>query len=134
MIRNLAWLVVVAWFVNPSAAWAQDASTGGDELVVKQKKGLQFKLPADWPIEERDGLVSPIPIEEYLSRKFTAVNARLEALHKAIGDLQTRMYAVEQELRENKKVLQSAVEPGEPLVERTPRRARTSRITIGPRP
>jgi hypothetical protein len=41
-----------------------------DEVVVKPEGSHQLLLPKDWPVEHRDGLIMPIPIEEYLSMKF----------------------------------------------------------------
>lgn len=62
-----------------------------ENLVTKELKGFKFKVPADWPVEDRNGQVGPVPVEEYLSKKFIAVSARL-------ADIETRLTAVETRL------------------------------------
>lgn len=76
--------------------------TNPQELVVKEKKGIRFKLPADWPIEEKDGTVRPVPVEEYLSQKFTAADSRLRVLEREVADLMARLRAAEEELSKRK--------------------------------
>ena len=61
------------------------------EVVVKTWKGLHFNVPPDWPIEERNNVVAPIPIEEYLAKKFSAMENRLEALGRQMQTLEQRV-------------------------------------------
>ncbi|MBI4313647.1 MAG: hypothetical protein HY594_02405 [Candidatus Omnitrophica bacterium] len=85
-------LAVLA-FVVPGTVWADQ-----EEMVIKEQKGLRFKLPADWPVEERSGAVGPIPTEEYLSRKFSALNSRLDSVEKRLGTSETGLRAAEQRM------------------------------------
>jgi len=48
----------------------------GKATVRKSKNNLNFQIPEDWPIEERGGLVAPIPAEEYLAMKFENLELR----------------------------------------------------------
>ncbi len=92
-------LVVAAMAAAPSRAAAADGAKDGKtppSTVVKTHDGLRFNLPADWPVEKRDGAVGPIPIEEYLARKFSALDARLRALEQQIGSLDVRMRVLEE--------------------------------------
>jgi methyl-accepting chemotaxis protein len=57
-----------------------------EEATVKTQKGLKFQVPEDWPIEERNGVVAPIPIEEYLDIKFKDIVLQLDALKKDLAD------------------------------------------------
>jgi len=50
-----------------------------------KKRGLLFTVPEDWPIEERGGVVAPIPIEEYVTRKFKDIESRLEKIKQDLS-------------------------------------------------
>ena len=76
------------------------------DVVLKESKGLKFKVPADWPVEERDGGVGPIPAEEYMSRKFSAVATQIETLERRLSALEKRLSVLEQ-LREPRSRFQS---------------------------
>jgi len=83
------------------------AKEAKEEMVIREEKGLRFKLPADWPIEERDGVVAPILVEDYLSRKFSVLNTKFESVEVRIDSLEKRLAALEQEDKEFKKPLSS---------------------------
>jgi hypothetical protein len=102
----------------PPPAWAQQPDTSAEEgaLVTKEVEGLpgvRFKLPADWPIEVRGGVISPIPVEDYLARKFTAVNGRMKFLEERIQELEKRNQALEAVLQTLSKLLQELAPPTE---------------------
>lgn len=89
--------VVAAWCLGGWPAWAEDQAGERAEMVLKTKEGLHFKVPPDWPIEKRDGVVAPIPIEEYMSRKFSAMDSRLRTLEQQVGAVDVRMRVLEEE-------------------------------------
>ena len=111
MDRVLAAALVSSWLVAPGVGWADEPSSAGDEVVVRRERGLNFKVPADWPIEERSGVVAPIPIEEYLSRKFAVVFRQLSALERRLGDLEGKQRALESRVREQEKTLGASKTP-----------------------
>lgn len=80
--------------------------------VVKTRGGLNFKLPPDWPVEKRDGVMGPIPIEEYLAMKFSGIDQRLQGLEKQITAMDLRLRVAEEEMKQQKR-LQSNGEAGE---------------------
>jgi len=98
-----AWLVPLG-LATLTSAWLLAAPTAnspaepGEDLVTKEIKGFKFKVPADWPVEERGGTVAPIPTEEYLSKKFSAVTARFEAAEKRLTTLDTKQATLEQQV------------------------------------
>jgi len=47
---------------------------------TKSKRGLNFQVPEDWPIEKRGGIVAPIPTEEYILIKFKATEEEFQAI------------------------------------------------------
>lgn len=78
------------------AAGATDSKPSAS-TVVKTKEGLRFNVPADWPIEERNGAVGPIPIEEYLAMKFSGIESRLRTLESQISGFELRLRVLEEE-------------------------------------
>lgn len=91
-----------------------------DQNKIRSVKGLQFNVPDDWPIEERGGTVGPIPIEEYIAKKFSAIDSkfveaegklinvkmkldeiesRLDNAEKTSSDIDTRLNDLEQWLK-----------------------------------
>ena len=76
--------------------------------VRKTKGGLQFQVPADWPIEERNGMVGPIPIEEYLGRKFKAIDAQLQGIEQRLSSVDLRLRVLEEQAKQAAKPLQSS--------------------------
>jgi len=83
-----------SWALKAPAILAEEAKD--EQMVIREQKGLRFKLPADWPIEQRDGVLSPVPVEAYLSRKFSSVTSRLEAMERRIDGLEKRLRSTEQ--------------------------------------
>jgi len=80
------------------------ADEGTDEMnpnVVKKYRGLQFKVPEDWPIEKVGNTIGPIPIEEYMGRKFNDLNLRLKKQEDAMAAMEKRLEAVERRKRLN---------------------------------
>ena len=72
-------LAIVPWLVIGGIK----NSYGEDEQeTVKMQQGLRFAVPDDWPVEERGGVVAPIPIEEYVVEKFDAIESELEAIRR----------------------------------------------------
>lgn len=90
-----------------SSAWAEDAGSGEPVTVRKTKDNLSFQLPPDWPIEKRDGLVRPIPIEEYLARKFKALEGQLQSLEQRLNGLDVRLRVLEEDAKKRREALQS---------------------------
>ena len=66
--------------------------------IEKTSDQLHFKLPADWPIEKRAGMVQPIPVEEYLAMKFKAIENRLQAIEQRLSGLDLRLRVLEEGL------------------------------------
>lgn len=93
-----SWVLAVCVVLACGAYAADGAQT--PELETKTAKGLKFKVPPDWPIEERNGVVGPIPIEEYLARKFSSVEARLKTLEQQAGSLELKVRVLEEKLKQ----------------------------------
>lgn len=89
--------VMVAAFLASQSAWSAAADEKKDTASeAKTAKGLHFKVPPDWPIEERNGVVGPIPLEEYLDRKFSGLESRMRTLEQQMSSLELRLRVVEE--------------------------------------
>lgn len=100
--RLHVFLTIVALGVAAASmvAWAEDApDASGSVTIRKSKEGLNFTLPPDWPIEKRGGIMAPIPIEEYLGRKFSTLESRLKLLEQQANGLDVRLRIVEEGLK-----------------------------------
>jgi hypothetical protein len=61
-----------------------------DGTGVKTEKGIRFAVPDDWPIEERNGAVAPVSVEEYVIKKFKEIEARLDQIEKNAEDVSSK--------------------------------------------
>jgi len=96
--RALAAVLVLGLLAAADARAAADEAGAGDAAatVVKTKDGLRFTVPPDWPIEERNGVVAPIPVEEYLGRKFAGMESRLRTLEQQVNSFDLRIRVLEE--------------------------------------
>ena len=74
--------------------------------TVTTPEGLNFNVPEDMPIEKRNGVIQPIPFEEYLYFKFSKINERLDVIENKIDKLST---SVDQILQQQKESVASTV-------------------------
>ena len=72
------------------------------QSVVKTKDGLHFNVPPDWPVEERNGVVGPIPAEEYMARKFSGMDSRLKTLEQQVAGFDLRLRVLEEAVKEDR--------------------------------
>jgi len=79
----------------------------GKATVTKSKNGLHFQVPDDWPIEERGGIVAPIPIEEYLARKFEKLELRIRTIEQSLSGIDLRLRVLEEKSKAAEKKLRS---------------------------
>ena len=87
--------------------WAKDPHEGepvmtDDEMGVRTEGAHRFLLPKDWPVERRDGHLSPITVEAYLSMKFSQVKRKFSETDQRLDELERRLAALEQD---NKQLL-----------------------------
>ena len=114
LIIGIGWLALAALATlasvasNASAASAEDQNAQPPSTVIKTKSGLNFNVPADWPIEKRNGVVGPIPIEEYLGRKFSALENRLQSAERQASAMDLRLRVLEETLQKASRRLQSS--------------------------
>lgn len=89
---------IAAICLTGQPAQAADSKSSAS-TVVKTKEGLHFNVPGDWPIEERNGSVGPVPVEEYLAMKFSGIESRLRTLEQQISGFDLRLRVLEEEVK-----------------------------------
>lgn len=81
------------------AAIGADDPLTDDKVIVKTEGPHQLLLPADWPVEQKDGRYAPAPIEEYLSLKFGQVREKFAQVDSRADGLERRLAQLEQDQR-----------------------------------
>ncbi len=79
-----------------SIAAAEDTTLSDDTVTVRTEGAHRLLLPNDWPVEQKDGLVNPVPVEQYLSMKFDQVASRLEEIMQRMAAIDQRLRSVEE--------------------------------------
>ncbi len=89
-------LILFSW--GSANAYSEDEAKKVSEEIKKSgfetvttKEGFNFKIPSDMPIETRNGVVAPVPFEEYLYVKFKKIDEKLSEVDKKIDKLQTTL-------------------------------------------
>jgi hypothetical protein len=95
---------VLVWVAGVGAPDARAADDRGEGTVIKSEDGLRFKLPADWPVEKRGNVVAPIPVEEYLAKKFSAMDTRLRQVEQQLASFDLRLRVMEENLKEQNRL------------------------------
>ena len=92
-------LITILWLfsVPTPSGWAKDEPMTDDEVIVKTEGAHHLLLPKDWPVEQKDGRVAPIAIEEYLSLKFGQVKEKFNDTEQSLAALAQRIAKLEQE-------------------------------------
>jgi hypothetical protein len=80
-------------------AAAEESVKTEPATVRRTEANLHFQVPPDWPIEERGGIVAPIPVEEYLARKFKALESQLRTIEQRLNGLDLRLRVLEEGTR-----------------------------------
>ena len=106
----MRWMAGVTCVLMAGTVFGQDQPQTGPEDVAVQKTAerLHFKLPPDWPIEKRGGVMAPIPIEEYLARKFKALEASAQVMEQHVNGLDVRLRVLEEEVKNARQGLRSS--------------------------
>ena len=119
--RSPRWIVVAraagsvlvcggVWFCGIVPARAEENQTQ-DVTVRKTKEGLHFQLPSDWPVETRNGITAPIPMEEYLAKKFSSLENRLQSIEQRFNGFDVRLRALEEQQKKQAQGLRSTEAP-----------------------
>lgn len=91
--------VLAGLLIAASAVRAEDADPSAPKLqrpnfpykTVQTKEGLVFYVPADMPIEMRDGIQAPIPFDEYVYGKFGRVESKISQMNDRLNRIEEKL-------------------------------------------
>ena len=106
MIKLFFIVYFLVFFSLPSGA-EEKFDNAAAENVVKTVSGLKFSVPADRPIKEKDGIVAPMAIDEYVALKFSRLEARLQEIENSLNDITQRIQLLTKEMETLKQKLAS---------------------------
>ena len=97
LLSALGMLLVGIWSLS---GWTEDraadsTSSESNDLIVTKQGDVDFLSLRDWPVERKDGIVRPAPIETYLSMKFGQVAIHLQAIRHRLDALEQRVQQLE---------------------------------------
>jgi len=98
---------LAAVLIGAATASAQDDAASTQLVEVRTEDGLRFRVPPDWPIEKRGGGVGPIPVEEYVARKFASMEIRLRAMEQQLSSMELRVRLLETQMKSGQQRLRS---------------------------
>lgn len=93
LISVTVYVLLGAWHTIPAA---EKPTLSDDKVEVRKERGHRLLLPKDWPIQYENGVISPAPIEQYLSMKFNQVRDMFAAIDTQLEDIEVRLERLEQ--------------------------------------
>jgi len=101
LLRRVVALLAAGYVAGWSAgAMAGDDPMTDDTVVVKTEGSHRLLLPNDWPVQQQDGLVTPAPVEEYLSLKFGQVRTKFESVDERLDRLERQVAELAQQQKD----------------------------------
>ena len=98
LLRAVGWMLLGAMLaVALVSVGAEEDPLTDDEVVVRTEGAHRLLLPKDWPVQQRDGRFSPVPIEEYLSMKFGQVATKFDQFERRLSELEHQLQRLEEE-------------------------------------
>ena len=104
--------VLVAVFFSSGWAFSADQAKLTDEeklevesSTITTKEGLTFRVPKDMPIEMRNGIQAPVPIEEYMYAKFKKVEKKMGKMEEKLDNIEKLLIELKEKNTEKEKVL-----------------------------
>ncbi|MFC1645932.1 hypothetical protein ACFL2Y_02005 [Candidatus Omnitrophota bacterium] len=83
--RSIFIVVVIVCILGLIAVGLRSSYAEEEGDSKKTQKSLRFTVPDDWPVEERNGIVAPIPVEEYIDMKFKDIASELDSIKKDLS-------------------------------------------------
>ena len=91
----LSALALISIFPVPArAADVEHSDAYDNSTVVKVVDGIRFQVPKDRPIEKMDGFIRPMPLDEYVSTKFSKLEERLQNMERSIEEMKNDIAAM----------------------------------------
>ncbi len=88
LLAGLAWAAALPARAEEKKDGPSYAKPNFKYKTVTTPEGLTFRTPEDMPIETRDGILAPIPFDEYVYGKFSQLYARLDRLESKLDTIE----------------------------------------------
>jgi hypothetical protein len=92
-------IILFPLFAQDDTGLKEDAE---GKTVIKTVSGLKFEVPEDRPIEERNNIIAPMPLDEYVALKFSKFESRLQKIEENINQIQDQLNIIQGELNSPK--------------------------------
>ncbi len=76
-------LVLAVWGV---ISGMRQNAVAEESKSQRTQEGLHFTVPEEWPIEKRGGVLSPMPVEEYVVKRFKEIESRITAISQDLSN------------------------------------------------
>lgn len=73
------------------------------KTVIKVVDGIKFDVPEDRPIERKDGVIGPMPMDKYVAFKFSKSEKRLEKIEDSIERIEEDLKLIRKDIESLKK-------------------------------
>lgn len=98
--------VLAVIFILPLAANGADVEQSDEydnSTIVKTVDGIRFQVPEDRPIEQGKGFIRPMPLDAYVSMKFSKLDEHLQKMEDSIDAIKNDLAAVKEDIKLFKK-------------------------------
>jgi len=95
---------------------SDDARTYG-KTVIKVVDGQRFQLPEDMPLQSKNNIIAPMPIEQYIAMKFERLEERLQRIEADVAALKKKDKMLMRDTRVTKDDIEVIKKASESIVE-----------------
>lgn len=89
--------------LSADGADVEQSNEYDNSTVVKTIDGIRFQVPEDRPIEQGKGFIRPMPLDAYVSMKFSKLDERLQKIEDSIIAIKNDLAAAKEDIRLLKK-------------------------------
>ena len=90
-------LFFMGMLLVPALSRAEEENANFKYKTVTTKEGLVFRVPEDMPVEKRDGLLAPIPFDEYMYGKFKQVDVKLQSINEKLDRIEKKVAELDED-------------------------------------
>jgi len=95
MVFFTAFIFLIMTF---SPGYAEEPNGYEAETAIRTREGIHFRLPEDWPIVKRHGVLMPLPMDEYLSHKIKILMGRMDKADQKSDETLKRLEGLDQKM------------------------------------
>ena len=96
-----SWMIPAIFFflgMTFSPGYAEEPNGYEAETAIRAREGIHFRLPEDWPIVKRHGVLMPLPMDEYLSHKIKILMGRMDKVDQKSDETLKQLEGLDQKM------------------------------------